>query len=101
MILFLALCFVAAAIAGACALAIFWPLTLVHVRDRHPQVSAWMGDAAFVNPQALRWLASGRYRELADPGLDGLATPARLAIGVIIGGLVLAGLLWLVAELWQ
>ncbi|MFT4198135.1 MAG: hypothetical protein QM601_09540 [Pseudoxanthomonas sp.] len=100
MILFLALCFVASAIAGACALAIFWPLTLVHLRDRHPRVSAWMGDAAFANPAALRWLLGGRYRELHDRGLDGLATPARWAVWVILAGLALAGLLWLVAEVW-
>ena len=38
MILFFALCFVGVAIAGFSAFLIFWPLTLVHVRDRHPAV---------------------------------------------------------------
>ena len=41
MLLFFALCFVGVAIAGFCAFVIFWPLTLVHVRDRH----AALGDA--------------------------------------------------------
>ena len=35
MLLFFALCFVGVAIAGACAYIIFWPLSLVHLRDRH------------------------------------------------------------------
>jgi hypothetical protein len=35
-VLFFALLFVAIAIAGATAFVIFWPLTLVHVRDRQP-----------------------------------------------------------------
>ena len=36
MTLFFALCFVGVAVAGLTALLIFWPLTLVHLRDRHP-----------------------------------------------------------------
>ena len=53
MILFLALCFVATAIAGACAFVIFWPLALVHIRDRHPEITAKLGQGAFLKPQAL------------------------------------------------
>ena len=46
MVLFFALLFVALAIAGATAFVIFWPLALVHLRDRHPDVRAKLGDAA-------------------------------------------------------
>jgi hypothetical protein len=94
LVLFFALLFVATAIAGATAFVIFWPLTLVHVRDRHPQIKAQLGDGAFLNPVALRWLLSGGYRATPDPSLSGLATPARIALLVIIGGLSMAGLLW-------
>ena len=43
MILFFALLFVAFAIAGATAFVIFWPLTLVHIRDRHPALQDELG----------------------------------------------------------
>ncbi|MFT3762209.1 MAG: hypothetical protein QM761_06275 [Pseudoxanthomonas sp.] len=95
MILFLALCFVATAIAGFCAFVIFWPLTLVHVRDRHSALSEAFGAGAFLKPEALRWLLSGRYRETRDPSLTGLATPARLSLLTIFFGLIMAALLWL------
>ena len=39
-VLFLALLAFAIAIAGATAFVIFWPLALVHIRDRHPQITA-------------------------------------------------------------
>jgi hypothetical protein len=94
LVLFFALLFAATAIAGATAFVIFWPLTLVHVRDRHPQIKAQLGDGAFLNPVALRWLLAGGYRATPDPSLSGLATPARIALMVIIGGLSMAGLLW-------
>lgn len=97
MILFFALLFVATAIAGASAFVIFWPLTLIHIRDRHPQLKAQLGEGAFLNPSALRWLLAGGYRATPDPSLSGLATPARISLAVIILGLVLAGLLWLVS----
>ena len=97
MILFFALLFVATAIAGASAFVIFWPLTLIHIRDRHPQIKAQLGEGAFLNPSALRWLLAGGYRATPDPSLSGLATPARISLAVIILGLVLAGLLWLVS----
>ncbi|GAB3505682.1 hypothetical protein MNQ95_13550 [Pseudoxanthomonas daejeonensis] len=98
MILFFALCFVGVAIAGATAFVIFWPLTLVHVRDRHAGTSADFGPGAFANPAALRWLLGGGYRATPDRSLSGLATPARIALLTIIFGLSMAGLLWLVAE---
>lgn len=98
MILFFALCFVGVAIAGLTALLIFWPLTLVHLRDRHPEVMQRFGPGAFVNPAALGWLLGGGYRMAGDRNLNGLATPARVALLTIIGGLGMAGLLWLLAE---
>ena len=95
MILFFALLFFAFAIAGATAFVIFWPLTLVHVRDRHPDVAAKLGVGAFLKPSALSWLLRGAYYESPDPGLSGLATPARVSLIVILAGLAMAGLLWL------
>ncbi len=96
-VLFFALLFVAIAIAGATAFVIFWPLTLVHVRDRHPGIKAQLGDGAFLNPSALRWLLVGGYRSTPDRSLSGLATPARISLLVIILGLALAGSLWLLS----
>jgi len=97
MLLFLALFSLALAIAGATAFVIFWPLALVHIRDRHPSLQAELGSGAFLRPSALAWLLAGGYRATGDTNLSGLATPARVALLVIIGGLVLAGVLWLVA----
>ena len=96
-ILFLALLFVAMAIAGATAFVIFWPLALVHIRDRHPAIKALLGEGAFLKPSALWWLLRGGYRATPDTSLSGLATPARIALSVIILGLALAGVLWLAA----
>jgi hypothetical protein len=96
-ILFFALLFVATAIAGATAFVIFWPMTLIHIRDRHPRIKAQLGEGAFLNPSALRWLLAGGYRATPDPSLSGLATPARISLAVIILGLALAGLLWLLS----
>ena len=97
MILFFALTFVATAIAGASAFVIFWPLTLVHVRDRQPGIAAQLGTGAFLKPAALAWLLRGDYRAARDPSLSGLATPARISLLVIIAGLLLAGMLWLLS----
>ena len=99
MILFFALLFFATAIAGFCAFVIFWPLTLVHVRDRHPAITQQLGTGAFLKPVALGWLLSGRYRQTRDRSLTGLATPAKVSLLVIFGGLIGAGLMWLVSEL--
>lgn len=98
MLLFFALLCVAFAIAGATAFVIFWPLTLVHVRDRHPALLAQLGDGAFLRPTALGWLLAGRYRAAQDPGLSGLATPARLSLISIVFGLSVGGLLWFIAK---
>ena len=97
MLLFFALCFVGVAIAGSTAFVIFWPLTLVHIRDRHPEITAQLGAGAFLKPAALAWLLSGRYRESRDDSLSGLATPAKISLLVIFGSLACAGLLWLVS----
>jgi len=94
MVLFLALCFIGVAIGGFTAFVIFWPLTLIHVRDRHPQLAAQLGEGAFLRPSALRWLLGGGYRSERDRALSGLATPARIALVVISFGLGMAGLLW-------
>ena len=99
MILFFALLSLALAIAGATAFVIFWPLALVHLRDRHPALHARLGPFAFLHPVALRWLLSGGYRASGDANLSGLATPARLSLLTIIGGIALAGVLWVVAIL--
>ncbi|MBW8824446.1 MAG: hypothetical protein JF567_09565 [Xanthomonadales bacterium] len=100
MILFFAMLFLATAIAGFCAFVIFWPLSLVHLRDRHPGLRGHIGDFSFLNPKALSWLLLGHYREVRDRSFTGLATPARVALLVIIGGLLAAGLLWLVSAIF-
>lgn len=99
MILFLALLFVALAIAGFCAFVIFWPLALVHIRDRHPEIKRELGAGAFASPGAWRWLLGRRYRAAGDRNLDGLANPARLSLLTIIAGLVGAAALWALSTL--
>ena len=98
MILFFALLCFAFAIAGATAFVIFWPLTLVHLRDRHPDVRAQLGDGAFLKPSALGWLLARNYRTANDPGLSGLATPALVSLLSIIAGLAVGGVLWIFAK---
>jgi ABC-type transport system involved in cytochrome c biogenesis permease subunit len=97
-ITFLALLGVAIAISGAVAFVFFWPMALVHLRDRHAARLQSFGAAAFVAPAAIVWLLSGRYRELADPALNGLATPARLSLWSVIFSLIAAALLALFAQ---
>lgn len=99
MILFLALTFVGIAISAFCAFAIFWPLALVHLRDRHPPLRRELGEAAFIHPGAWRWLLGQRYRAAADRNLDGLATPARVSLLIVMISLACAGLLWIVSTL--
>lgn len=95
MLLFFALCFVGVAIAGFCAFVIFWPLTLVHIRDRHAALGAQWGEGAFLKPAALRWLLARGYRSLRDGSLSGLAAPARISLLVIFIALASSGLLTL------
>ncbi len=95
MILFFALVFLALAIAGATAFAIFWPLALVHLRDRQPEMLAALAAPAFIHPATLWWLLDGGYRAAKDRNLDGLATPARLSLVTILIGLSASGILWL------
>ena len=98
LILFLALTAFAIAIAGATALVIFWPLTLVHIRDRHPQITAQLGHGAFFKPSALWWLLRGEYYATPDRNLSGLATPSRVSLLVILGGIAMGGVLWIVGK---
>ena len=94
--MFLALTSLAVAISGLLAFALFWPMALVHLRDRHPEVLRRFGAFAFASPPALRWLLAAHYRTLADRSLNGLATPARLALWCTILALAISGVLWLV-----
>jgi len=98
MSLFLALCFVGVAIAGFSAFVIFWPLTLIHLRDRHPALHAQFGAGAFLGRQPLRWLLRRDDRALADRSLSGLAAPARLALITLLGGAAMAAALWLFSQ---
>lgn len=97
-ILFLALLAFALAIAGATAFVIFWPLTLVHIRDRHPGIKETLGTGAFLRPSALLWLLRGGYRATPDGNLSTLATPSRIALLVILLGLALGGVLWIIGK---
>ena len=60
-------------------------------------LQARLGTAAFLRPSVLGWLLVGGYRETGDRNLSGLATPARVSLWTIIGGLAMAGALWLAA----
>lgn len=95
MLLFLALTSFAIAIAGFCAFVIFWPLALVHLRDRHPDAKAALGAGAFASPHALWWLLAGGYRAVRDPSFTGLATPAWVSLATILFGVVAGGVLYL------
>lgn len=98
LILFLALTAFAIAIAGATAFVIFWPLALVHIRDCHPQITAQLGEGAFLKPKALWWLLRGNYYATPDRGLSGLATPSRVSLMVILGGIAMGGVLWSIGQ---
>ena len=97
MLTFLALLGVAVAISGLMAFVFFWPMALVHLRDRHRDTLRAFGSFAFADPAALRWLATGRYRELRDPSLNGLCTPAMLALWSMLVSLAASGVLILMA----
>lgn len=93
---FIALICLAFAISGAMAFAFFWPMALVHLRDRHHALHASFGDFAFASPAALNWLLRGQYRGLRDNGLNGLCTPAFLALWCTLGALAASGILLLI-----
>lgn len=84
----------ASAIAGTGAFAIFWPLTLVHVQERHEALAMRLGPGAFIKPSAIGWLLRGGYRAAGDPSLSGLATPARVSFIVAVAGIILVAVLW-------
>ena len=73
-------------------------MALVHLRDRHRDTLRGFGGFAFADPGALRWLMTQRYRELRDPSLDGLCTPAMLSLWSIVLSLAASGVLVLVAQ---
>lgn len=98
MVTFLALLGVAVAISGFMAFVFFWPMALVHLRDRHRETLRGFGSFAFADPGALRWLMSGRYRQLRDASLNGLCTPAMLSLWSIVVSLAAAGVLALFAQ---
>jgi len=97
LILFLALSCIGVAVAGISAFVIFWPLSLVHLRDRHPDTRATLGESAFLSPKALGWLLRGHYREIPDRQFTGLATPARVSLICILSALGLSAALWLIS----
>ncbi len=84
----------ATAIAGIGAFAIFWPLTLVHVQERHAGLATRMGPGAFIKPSAIGWLLRGGYRAASDPSLNGLAAPARVSFIAALAGMVVLAVLW-------
>ncbi|MBS0463117.1 MAG: hypothetical protein JSS41_11675 [Proteobacteria bacterium] len=81
---------VAVAITGSMGFVFFWPMSVVHLRDRHPDVHARLVVAGTMAASTLRWLLAGRYHALRDPGVNGLATPARIALCVLLLGLASA-----------
>jgi hypothetical protein len=98
MLTFLALLGVAVAISALMAFVFFWPMALVHLRDRHGETLRAFGGFAFADPGALRWLATGRYRDLRDPALNGLCTPAMLSLWSIALSLAASGILLVMAD---
>ena len=97
MTLTFALLGLAIAITGGMGFAFFWPMTLVHLRDRHPDAHALLVNGGALSPASLLWLLAGRFRTVNDPGLNGLATPGRIALVVLLFGLVNAGVFGLTA----
>jgi len=94
-ILFSALLCFGIAIAGLTAFLIFWPLTLIHIRDRYPALAFEWGNGAFLRAHSLYWLLTRRFLALNDRNLSGLAKPARLALLVMLAGLMATCVLWL------
>ena len=59
---------------------------------------AQLGPGAFLKPTALWWLLRGGYRATPDRSLSGLATPSRVSLLVILGGIAMGGVLWIVGK---
>lgn len=79
------------AAAGLAGYLIFAPLAWRHLKDRSHNKSPYR---TFISPGFFIWILSGRWRQLCDPGLTGLAAPARwLGIAFVLGSL-LAGVAW-------
>ncbi len=98
MIEFLLLMSAGTVIAGTGAFALFWPLSLMHLHERHAALAAELGAGAFMKPSAIAWLLRGDYRVAQDPSLSGLATPARVSFIAAIAGAILVAVLWPLAE---
>ena len=90
---------VALALTGMMAFTFFWPMTVVHLRDRHPALHARLGGAGMLAPSTLLWLLAGRHHDLHDPSVNGLGTPARIALAVLLLGLCSAAAFGAVAWL--
>ena len=97
MILTFSLLGLAIAITGLMGFAFFWPMTLVHLRDRYPAMHAQLGAAGVLAVSTLLWLLAGRFRASRDPSLNGLGTPAQLALIVLLVGLTSASGFGLIA----
>ena len=68
-----------------------------------PAVKRYLGeflaDPRIVEmPRALWWLLSGEYRATPDRNLSGLATPSRISLLVILGGIAMGGVLWIIGQ---
>ena len=70
----------------------------MHIRGRHPAITADLGAGAFLKPKALWWLLRGDYRATPDRSLSGLATPSRISLLVILGGIAMGGVLWVIGQ---
>lgn len=88
---------VAIAMTGTMAFSFFWPMTVVHLRDRHPALHARLGGSGMLAPSTLLWLLAGHHHDARDPALDGLGTPARIALAVLLLGLAAAAVFGLAA----
>ncbi len=80
------------AAAGLSGYLIFAPLAWRHLKDRFPKKSL---HKTFISPGFFVWILSGRWRRLGDPGLTGLAAPARwLGIAFLLGTLLATATWW-------
>jgi hypothetical protein len=81
---------------------------LANIRDAIPtrarrargvlKITARLGEGAFLKPKALWWLLRGDYYAAGDRNLSGLATPSRISLLVILGGIAMGGVLWIIGQ---